>query len=113
MPSQFQTIQDPLPSLIILQLEIPVPTTLEILRAASTQGVEVLLNPAPAVELPDEAYVDLAHLIVNETERSYQATALKSLRMRANCQQWQTRFMVVGQRMLSLHSASEGYSTRI
>jgi ribokinase len=67
-PAQFQTIPDPLPSLIILQLEIPVPTTLEVLRAARTRGVEVLFNPAPAVELPHEAYIDLAHLVVNETE---------------------------------------------
>lgn len=67
-PTQFQTISNPVPSLIILQLEIPVLTTLEILRAARTHGVEVLLNPAPAVELPHEAYIDLAHLVVNETE---------------------------------------------
>jgi ribokinase len=67
-PTQFQTLPLPLPSLIILQLEIPVLTTLEILRAARTQNVEVLLNPAPAVELPDEAYIGLAHLVVNETE---------------------------------------------
>ena len=67
-PTQFQRLPLPLPSLIILQLEIPVLTTLEILRAARTQNVEVLLNPAPAVELPNEAYIDLAHLVVNETE---------------------------------------------
>jgi ribokinase len=67
-PTQFATIPHPLPSLIILQLEIPVPTTLEILRAARTQKVEVLLNPAPAVEVSHEAYIDLAHLVVNETE---------------------------------------------
>jgi len=67
-PTQFQTLPLPLPSLIILQLEIPVLTTLEILRTARSQNVEVLLNPAPAVELPDEAYIGLAHLVVNETE---------------------------------------------
>jgi ribokinase len=67
-PTQFQIFPLPLPSLIILQLEIPVLTTLEILRAARTQNVEVLLNPAPAMELPDEAYIGLAHLVVNETE---------------------------------------------
>ncbi|CZR69289.1 related to ribokinase [Phialocephala subalpina] len=67
-PTQFQALPLPLPSLIILQLEIPVSATLEILRAARTQNVEVLLNPAPAVELPGEAYTGLAHLVVNETE---------------------------------------------
>lgn len=67
-PTQFQTLPLPLPSLIVLQLEILVLTTLKILRAARTQNVEVLLNPAPAVELPVEAYTGLAHLVVNETE---------------------------------------------
>ncbi|KAF8860394.1 Ribokinase-like protein [Acephala macrosclerotiorum] len=67
-PTQFKTLPLPLPSLVILQLEIPVPITLEILRTARTQGVEVLLNPAPAVQLPLEAYTGLAHLVVNETE---------------------------------------------
>jgi ribokinase len=66
--TDFLTLPLPLPSLIILQLEIPVSTTLQILRAARTQNVEVLLNPAPAVKLPDEAYVGLSHLILNETE---------------------------------------------
>jgi len=28
----------------------------------------VLLNPAPAVPLPEEAYRDITHLVVNETE---------------------------------------------
>lgn len=67
-PEQFTTLPSLLPDLIILQLEIPVSTTLEILRSARRQNVEVLLNPAPAVELPDEAYEGLAHLVLNETE---------------------------------------------
>lgn len=67
-PTDFQTLQLPLPSLVILQLEIPVLTTIQILCAARTQGVEVLLNPAPALRLPDEAYAGLSHLIMNETE---------------------------------------------
>lgn len=68
LASDFQTLPEPLPTLIILQLEIPISTTMQILRAAKMQGVEVLLNPAPAVELLDEAYDGLAHLIMNETE---------------------------------------------
>ncbi|KAK0715636.1 ribokinase-like protein [Lasiosphaeris hirsuta] len=57
-----------LPDLLIMQLEIPVPTVLEALRAARRQGVKVLLNPAPAQALPDEVLDGLAHLVVNETE---------------------------------------------
>ncbi|KAL2130442.1 hypothetical protein VTI74DRAFT_6388 [Chaetomium olivicolor] len=57
-----------LPDLLIMQLEIPFETVLAALRAARKEGVDVLLNPAPARRLPEEAYVGLAHLVVNETE---------------------------------------------
>ncbi|OBT54387.1 hypothetical protein VE04_04293 [Pseudogymnoascus sp. 24MN13] len=70
LPSLFATIPNPKPSLLILQLEIPLQTTLQILKAAREAGIEVLLNPAPAIELPAEAYANLRHLILNETEAS-------------------------------------------
>ncbi|PVH84850.1 ribokinase [Cadophora sp. DSE1049] len=56
------------PDLVILQLEIPVKSTVSILTTARERGVDVLLNPAPAVQLPDAAYVGLKHLVLNETE---------------------------------------------
>ncbi|KAI0132523.1 Ribokinase-like protein [Xylariales sp. AK1849] len=68
LPERFESLPGPKPDLLILQLEIPIPTVLQALRAARDAGVDVLLNPAPAVPLPDEAYRGLAHLIVNETE---------------------------------------------
>jgi ribokinase len=68
--SQFQTLPEPKPDLVILQLEIPVETTIQILCEARKANVEVLLNPAPAVKLPEEAYEKLDHLIMNETEVS-------------------------------------------
>ena len=58
------------PDLLIMQLEIPIDTVLRALRVARAEGVDVLLNPAPAVKLPDEVYDGLAHLVVNETEAS-------------------------------------------
>ncbi|CAJ2513588.1 Uu.00g017070.m01.CDS01 [Anthostomella pinea] len=70
-PSQFTSLPGPRPDLLIMQLEVPLPTVLAALQAArnATPGpVPVLLNPAPAQELPAEAYEGLAHLIVNETE---------------------------------------------
>jgi ribokinase len=67
-PEQFATLPGPKPDLLIMQLEIPLETVLQALKAARDAGVDVLLNPAPAVPLPDEAYKGLAHLIVNETE---------------------------------------------
>ena len=56
------------PSLIVLQLEIPLTTVLEALKVAKQNGIDVLLNPAPAIELPDEAYRAITHLVMNETE---------------------------------------------
>lgn len=56
--------------LLIMQLEVPLRTVLLALEAARREGVAVLLNPAPAVALPEDVYAGLAHLVVNETEAS-------------------------------------------
>ena len=69
-PSQFTQLPEPRPDLLIMQLEIPLETVLQALKAAKAASVPVLLNPAPAVPLPDEAFDGLAHLVVNETEAS-------------------------------------------
>lgn len=69
-PSDLQSLPDPLPDLIVLQLEIPLNTVLHVLKLAREKKVEVLLNPAPAVKLPSEAYEGIDHLVVNETEAS-------------------------------------------
>lgn len=70
-PEDFLTSESlgtPKPDLIIMQLEIPLETVLQILKTAKQAGVNVLLNPAPAVKLPEEAYEAITHLILNETE---------------------------------------------
>jgi ribokinase len=70
-PGDFTSVSSlgvPKPDLIIMQLEIPLPTVLQILKTANQAGVDVLLNPAPAVELPDDAYGAITHLVVNESE---------------------------------------------
>jgi ribokinase len=69
-PGDFETLErlGRRPDLLIMQLEIPFGTVLAALAAARREGVDVLLNPAPARKLPEEAYVGLAHLVVNETE---------------------------------------------
>ncbi|KAK3944936.1 Ribokinase-like protein [Diplogelasinospora grovesii] len=54
--------------LLIMQLEIPLPTVLSALALAKDSRVPVLLNPAPAVPLPASALRGLDHLVVNETE---------------------------------------------
>ncbi len=38
------------------------------MKAAQKKGIETIINPAPAIPLPDEMYEGLCHLIVNETE---------------------------------------------
>lgn len=67
-PDGFDTIPGPRPDLLIMQLEIPFATVIRALGAAKASSIPVLLNPAPAQELPLAAYDGLAHLIVNETE---------------------------------------------
>jgi ribokinase len=56
--------------LLLLQLEIPTPTVLAAARRAREQGLSVILNPAPAKELPAELFPLIDYLIPNETELS-------------------------------------------
>ncbi|OBT40585.1 hypothetical protein VE00_08040 [Pseudogymnoascus sp. WSF 3629] len=70
-PEHFTSIEDlgaPKPDLVILQLEIPLDTVLTIIELCKAANVAVLLNPAPAVPLPDTVFAGLEHLVVNETE---------------------------------------------
>jgi len=57
-------------SLLLLQLEIPTPTVLSAATLAKQNGVRVILNPAPAKELPNELISLADFLIPNETELS-------------------------------------------
>ncbi|KAK7397586.1 putative ribokinase [Neonectria punicea] len=77
-PEEFETLPGPRPDLLIMQLEIPFDTVMRALKAAKTAGVPVLLNPAPAQELPADAYNGLAHLVVNETEAAILAGCSES-----------------------------------
>ncbi len=55
-------------SVVLFQLELPLEVVLHNMKTARQKGAETIINPAPAVPLPDEAYQGLGHLIVNETE---------------------------------------------
>ena len=57
-------------SLLLLQLEIPIPTVLRAAQRARENGLRVLLNPAPARPLPDELVTLADFLLPNETELS-------------------------------------------
>ena len=64
----FPALPMPLPALIVLQLEIPTDAVVRVIELAKEARVEVLLNPAPATELPLEVYRGLSHLILNQSE---------------------------------------------
>ncbi len=53
---------------IILQLEIPMKTVLHSAKLAKKYGKKVILNPAPAKELPKEIYEYIDYITPNETE---------------------------------------------
>lgn len=55
-------------SLIIMQLEIPLETVVYMSSEARELNIPVLLNPAPAIPLPESIYADIDILVVNESE---------------------------------------------
>ncbi|HEY5564907.1 MAG TPA: ribokinase [Rhodothermia bacterium] len=55
-------------STLLLQLETPIPTALAAAEIAHDRGVAVVLNPAPAAELPDELLQKIDYLTPNELE---------------------------------------------
>ncbi len=54
--------------ILLMQLEIPLETVTVAARMAATQGIKVILNPAPARPLPDELLSGLYLLTPNESE---------------------------------------------
>ncbi|MFM7331372.1 MAG: ribokinase [Brachymonas sp.] len=64
---------------LLMQLETPVPTVLAFAQAARAQGVQVVLNAAPARALPAELLSAIDLLIVNEGELAGLAGAQGSL----------------------------------
>ena len=54
--------------LVLMQLEIPIPTVEYIARKAAQQRKKVILNPAPAAALSDELLQNLSIITPNETE---------------------------------------------
>jgi ribokinase len=54
--------------LVMLQLEVPLEASLKVARAAHEKGVWVIWDPAPALELPAEAYQLSNYMTPNEVE---------------------------------------------
>jgi len=53
---------------LLIQLETPLQTVWETIQKAHKKGLKVILNPAPASEIPDEIYPYIFALTPNETE---------------------------------------------
>lgn len=72
LPSEFTTLASLAggvkPDLLISQLELRRETIEQVIETASREGIDVLLNPAPASYLMPRIYRMVTHLIVNETE---------------------------------------------
>ena len=64
---------------LLLQLETPLDTVLELAHAARARGIKVVLNAAPARTLPDELLAALDVLIVNEDELAMVAGQRESI----------------------------------
>jgi ribokinase len=54
--------------MVLLQLELPLPTVQAAARAAHARGLQVLLDPAPAQPLPGELLQDVDILLPNQGE---------------------------------------------
>ena len=53
---------------LLLQLEIPLPTVVEAARLGAEAGAKVILNPAPAASLPADLFPDLFLITPNRSE---------------------------------------------
>jgi ribokinase len=55
-------------TVVLMQLEIPIATVEYVAKLASAKNIKVVLNPAPAVGLPDNLLKNISILTPNETE---------------------------------------------
>ena len=57
--------------IVLMQLETPIETVEYAARIANGKGKKVILNPAPALPLPDALFEELYMIIANETEAEF------------------------------------------
>lgn len=57
-------------AMLVLQLEVPIPVVQRAIAIAHAAGVPVLLNPGPAVPLPDDIWAQVDIVVPNESEAS-------------------------------------------
>lgn len=61
--------------ILILQMEIPIPTIEYVIEVGKRHGCQIILNAAPAVAISDKALKQIDFLIVNEPEASFYCDA--------------------------------------
>jgi ribokinase len=77
LPADIKKVRDILDAeIILMQLEIPMETIIEVTKIAKSNNLKVIINPAPAQELDDELLKGLFLITPNETEASL-LTAIK------------------------------------
>lgn len=80
--------------ILLVQLEIPLPAVERAMRIAAAAGVTIVLNPAPALPLPDE-WIQLADIFTpNETEFAhYSGSSIDSEEeLFRQMSKWQSRY---------------------
>lgn len=55
-------------NILLIQLEIPLESVWYAIKKAAKSGMKVILNPAPAAQIPDHVYPHLFAITPNETE---------------------------------------------
>lgn len=54
--------------MVLLQFEIPIETVLYCIELCHEHNIPIIVNPAPALELPDETWLKATYITPNETE---------------------------------------------
>jgi len=69
-PARIEKIKDKIieAEILLLQLEIPVPTIARIVEIASANNKKIILDPAPAQQLSDQILAKVDYLLPNEGE---------------------------------------------
>ncbi len=70
LPADIENVQDKIvdAAIVLMQLEVPVETVAQAAAIASKAGAMVILNPAPACELPNDIFRHISIITPNETE---------------------------------------------
>jgi ribokinase len=58
-------------AVVLAQLEIPIATVAHLAHLCANEGVPLILDPAPAAELPESVFRDVAWFTPNQTEAAY------------------------------------------